>query len=134
MFVRDRSRGTTIRLPLPGGAHAPPADGQAYEPSISADGSVVAFTYQVTIPAQHRTCRRGDDRGPRLVEEDRQDGDRLLDAPPQPLRRRRGASTAVYPSREPSVSGNGRYIAYTTNAPISSRTATSRRTSIATTA
>ena len=44
VFVRDRRNGTTIRLPLPGGKTVPPG-GQAYEPSISADGSVVAFTY-----------------------------------------------------------------------------------------
>ena len=30
--------------------------GQAYEPSISADGNVVAFTYQFTILPQHGAC------------------------------------------------------------------------------
>jgi len=44
VFVRDRRNGTTIRLNLPGGG-VPPAGGRASEPSISADGSAVAFTY-----------------------------------------------------------------------------------------
>jgi len=44
VFVRDRRNGSTVRLNLPGGV-APPASGRASEPSISGDGSAVAFTY-----------------------------------------------------------------------------------------
>ena len=43
VFVRDRQKGKTSRLPLPPGFAG---GGSAREPSISADGSVVAFTYQ----------------------------------------------------------------------------------------
>lgn len=50
VFLRDRSDGTTVRLPLPGGG-AVPAGGTASEPAISADGSVVAFTYTPPAPA-----------------------------------------------------------------------------------
>ena len=43
VFVRDRDRDRTTRLPLPA---AFGGGGSSRDPSISADGSVVAFTYQ----------------------------------------------------------------------------------------
>ena len=118
VFVRDRSRGTTIRLPFPGG-RPPPAGGQAYEPSISANGAVVAFTYQVTIdrsasdlPSITTTV---------VLAWSRKTGKTQVIAwAPRPVLSVVGvpSSAAIYHGREPSVSGNGRYVAYTTDAPI----------------
>lgn len=45
IFVRDRrAGGSTIRLPVPGAA-APPLGGKAFQPSMSPDGSAIAFSY-----------------------------------------------------------------------------------------
>ena len=120
VFVRDRSKGTTIRLPLPGG-RPPPSGGQAYEPSISADGNVVAFTYQFTI------LRPNTDLPPvvsnLVLAWSRKTGKTTLVSVVPGNRNLAvvgAAATPIYSSREPSASGDGRYIAYTTDAPISS--------------
>ncbi|HET9521741.1 MAG TPA: choice-of-anchor D domain-containing protein [Candidatus Limnocylindrales bacterium] len=103
VFVRDRRNpAKTIRLPLPGGGFVPKG-GSALDPSISADGSVVAFVYQ---PPVSTTA--------------------VLAAPSQPVVlawvRATGETEIVSiapsggiarPSTEPSVSGNGRLIAFT---------------------
>ena len=102
-FVRDRRNpARTIRLPLPGGGFVPPG-GSALDPSISADGSVVAFVYQ---PPVSTTA--------------------VLAAPAQPVVlawvRATGETEIVSiaptggiarPSTEPSVSGNGDLVAFT---------------------
>jgi hypothetical protein len=117
VFVRDRTKGTTIRLPLPGGV-AMPTGGQAYEPSISADGSVVAFTLKFSV------ARPNTDLPPLVVTAilawTRSTGKTELISPSMTpvLSVVGGPSAANYTSREPSVSGNGRYVAYTTDAPI----------------
>jgi Tol biopolymer transport system component len=49
VFVRDRSKGTTVRLPLPNGRFIP-AKASAADPAISADASAVAFTYTPPPP------------------------------------------------------------------------------------
>jgi Tol biopolymer transport system component len=103
VFVRDRRNpAKTIRLPLPGGGFVPKG-GSALDPSISADGSVVAFVYQPPVSTGS-----------------------LLAAPSQPVVvawvRATGESEIVSilpgggiarPSTEPSVSGNGSLIAFT---------------------
>jgi WD40-like Beta Propeller Repeat len=103
VFVRDRRNpAKTIRLPLPGGGFVPQG-GSALDPSISADGSVVAFVYQ---PPFSTTA--------------------VLAAPSQPVVlawvRATGETEIVSiapsggiarPSTEPSVSGNGNLIAFT---------------------
>ncbi|MCJ7712011.1 MAG: hypothetical protein MUQ32_14410, partial [Chloroflexi bacterium] len=96
IFVRDRSKGTTLRLPLTGGAQVPP-DGLVAEPAISADGKVVAFTFLASsVLAAAQTVVYAWDRDTGRTE----------------IVSRIGRSTAA-PSREPSVSADGRYIAYT---------------------
>ena len=117
VFVRDRTKGTTLRLPLPGGVQMP-VGSRAYEPSISADGSVVAFTLQVTVD------RPNTDLPPVVTSVvlawSRKTGKtQLVSQSVTPVLSVVGApSTTLFPSREPSVSGDGRYVAYTTNAPI----------------
>lgn len=96
VFVRDRSRGTTVRLGLPGGLPVPPG-GRAAQPSVSADGSVVAFAYW-PAPA-----------------------DGMVMVTPRPVvlvwTRATGA-VEVLPAgqgmgaTQPSVSGDGRYVAF----------------------
>jgi Tol biopolymer transport system component len=96
VFVRDRSKGTTIRLPLPGGGQVPPG-GQAMDPSISGDGKVVAFVYLAASTATVATTV--------VMAWDRDTGKTEIVS-------RNGRVTAGQ-SREPSVSNDGRYIAYT---------------------
>jgi Tol biopolymer transport system component len=100
VFVRDRRTGHTIRLPLPGGG-AVPVGGRAFDPSISADGSVVAFTYQGT--SQLLVI------GSIVVAWDRSTGKSSTIS-------RRPDKTVAQGSREASVSGDGRRIAYTSDA------------------
>jgi Tol biopolymer transport system component len=103
VFVRDRVDGTTIRLPVPGGLPVPPL-GSASDPSISADGGVVAFTYDAP-------------QAPAALA--------VVDPPPTVVawNRATGATeqVAIVPnsfrttSREASLSGDGRYVAFTAN-------------------
>jgi len=114
IFLRDRREGKTIRIPLPRGTV--PAGGAAYEPAISADGTVVAFTYQgppVIVPAP------GNDGPPTtftpgtlVLAYDRTTGVTRIVSRDMKDRPAAGA-------HEPSVSADGRYIAYATNADIS---------------
>jgi WD40-like Beta Propeller Repeat len=107
VFVRDRRQpGSTIRLPLPNGGRVP-AGGSATEPSIAADGSVVAFVYR---PPQSPVG--------------------TVEVPSQPVVmawvRAKNATEIVSfqptgelarNSTEPSVSGNGTLVAFTTVGP-----------------
>ena len=95
--------GATIRLPVPGGA--PPIGGRAFHPSISADGSAVAFAY--LAPQTVRDGRPALPPGARLI---------VL------WRRATNVSEVVsfFPNgalactaSEPSVSADGRYVAFT---------------------
>ncbi|MDP2350496.1 MAG: choice-of-anchor D domain-containing protein [Chloroflexota bacterium] len=94
LFVRDRSKGTTIRLPLPG------SGGEVTEPSISANGKVVAYTYQ---PASTVAVARSF-----VYAWDRDTGQTEVVS--------RNGRISAPDSREPSVSTDGRYIAYTSSA------------------
>lgn len=90
IFVRDRSNGTTIRLPLPG------SGGQVTEPSISANGKVVAYTYlAASSVAAPQSVVYAWDRDTGQTEVVSRNG--RINAPG---------------SREPSVSTDGRYIAF----------------------
>jgi Tol biopolymer transport system component len=98
VFVLDRSTGRTSRLGLPGGAPVPPG-GRASEPSISADGRIVAFTYQPPSTFSAAVA------GSIVLAWDRRTG-----AVEIVSRNSRGATAAG--SRQPSVSGDGRFVAY----------------------
>jgi len=100
VFVLDRRTGRPFRLPLPGGGPVP-AGGRAFDPSISADGSVVAFTYQP--PSLILVV------GTVLCAWDRATGKTSV------VSRRPDKSVATG-SREASVSSDGRLIAYTSDA------------------
>ncbi len=106
VFVRDRAAGTTIRLPVPGGLPVPPG-ASAVDPAISADGSVVAFVY--TPPPSTSA---------------------ILVVPPQPIvvvwaratnltevASLTTAGGSMAPSTQPAVSGDGRYVAFTSQSP-----------------
>jgi Tol biopolymer transport system component len=102
VFVVDRRTGHTTRLPLPGGG-AVPAGGRAFDPSISADGGTVAFTYQA--PPLLLVV------GTIVLVWDRSTGKTTIVS-------RRADKTVAQNSREASVSGNGKRIAYTSDANV----------------
>jgi len=96
VFLANRKTGNIVRLPLPRGV---PADGSAVAPSISADGSVVAFAYTGAAVGNFPESI--------VMAWDRASGTTSV--------------VSLYsdgfasPSREPSVSGDGRYVAYTSD-------------------
>ncbi len=101
VFVLDRrGNGPPTILPLPGGGPVP-VRGRAFDPSISADGNVVAFTYQapsdlLVVPSI-------------VVAWDRRTGKTTYVA-------RRADKTVATNTREPSVSADGHLIAFTSGA------------------
>jgi Tol biopolymer transport system component len=100
VFLVDRTGGRTIRLPVLRGMV--PRDGFAAQPAISADGRVVAFTYQPPP---------SDLAGPRpsqVLAYDRATGTSTLVSPSPQGSPGTGAS-------EPAVSADGRYVAFTQN-------------------
>ncbi len=97
VYVRDRQKGKTSRLPLPPGFAG---GGSAREPSISADGSVVAFTYQA--PAGFTSV------GSIVLAWDRRTGKTEVVS-------RNSKGSPAGGSREPSVSANGRFVAFTSD-------------------
>jgi Tol biopolymer transport system component len=102
VFVVDRRNGRPFRLPLPGGGFVP-LGGKAFDPSIAGDGSVIAFTYQppsgLFVP------------GTVVLAWDRSTGKTSV------VSRFPDGKTAPG-SREASVSGDGRLIAYTAEAEV----------------
>jgi Tol biopolymer transport system component len=100
VFVRDRRNGSTVRIPLPGGG-GPPAGGFASEPAISADGSVVAFTY---LPPPPTTVIVVPCSAPRVLLWHRETGDTEI-ASIADNELQCGATA-------PSVSGDGRFVAF----------------------
>lgn len=102
VYVRDRQSGTTLAVPWLGGG-AFPAGVSAAEPVISGDGGVVAFTAIVNpkssnaLPVPTTT--------PYVLAWDRQTNSTTLvsvDSQSQPT-----------PGFQPSISADGRYVAYT---------------------
>jgi hypothetical protein len=104
IFVRDRDRGRTIRLPLP--ANFP--DGQSRDPAISADGNVVAFTFQSFATGLAAAP------GSLVLAWDRATGKTEIVS-----RNTKGGPADR--SREPSVSKTGRYVAFTSDNPSIAR-------------
>ncbi|MEI7744329.1 MAG: hypothetical protein WCK58_11360, partial [Chloroflexota bacterium] len=98
VFLRDRKLGTTIRLPLVSGMV--PTGGQASEAAIAADGSVVAFTVQTSGFATTGTVSTY------VMAWTRKTGKTVVVS-------RNLKGTVMGGSSEPSVSGDGRYVAYT---------------------
>ncbi|OGO57499.1 MAG: hypothetical protein A2V85_17110 [Chloroflexi bacterium RBG_16_72_14] len=101
VFVRDRRTGRTTRMLLPNGTPVP-ARGAASQPSISADGSVVAFTYQPPATAGTTAAPPGSI----VLAWDRRTGDVEIVS-------RNTAGAAAPGSRQPSVSADGRFVAFT---------------------
>ncbi len=106
VFVRDRRSGSTIRLPPPAGF----SSGFASEPSISADGNVVAFTYQPPATLTEVVVVTGT----LVAAWDRRTGRTELVG-------RTLKGTTADRSSQPSVSTNGRYIAFTSQNPVLAR-------------
>jgi Tol biopolymer transport system component len=102
VFIVDRRNGHPDRLPLPGGDSVPKG-GRAFDPSISADASTVAFTY---LPPQANLT--GVPPGPIVLVWDR-------DSDTTTIASLRLDGVAANNSREPSVSGDGRLVAYTSD-------------------
>jgi len=94
VYLRDRSAGTTTAIPRPSGS---PLGRYAGEPSISADGSVIAFTLGSSDPAAPHS----------VVVWDRKTGKTTVVSRP---------NDAPDASSQPAVSGNGRYVAYASTA------------------
>jgi Tol biopolymer transport system component len=115
VFVIDRRTNTVLRAPRP---RAPGGGiGSSTEPSISADGTVVAFTWLAPTPAATPTPAP-----PSFTDSI----SLFAPGPPQPLiyawvlrtnrielvsRNARGAPQPG--ANQPSISGNGRFVAYT---------------------
>ncbi len=102
VFVVDRRSGKTTRAPRPvlGSVQL---QGTATEPSISGDGRIVAYTFQVTSSATIAAVKPG----AFVVAWDRQTGDVEIVS-----RNSRGTPQAG--AGQASVSSDGRYVAYTT--------------------
>ncbi|HSL32906.1 MAG TPA: hypothetical protein VK871_04595, partial [Candidatus Limnocylindrales bacterium] len=100
VFLRDRRTGDTIRLPALGNAPVG-TGGFAQDPSISADGSVVAFVYKPPVGAVLVAVSQ-----PIVVAWVRETGQsELVSFAPD--------GDVAQGSGEPSVSGNGRFVAFT---------------------
>ena len=108
VFVLDRSTRRMTRLGLPGGVPVPPG-GSAQQPSISADGRIVAYTYQP--PSSFTAVALGSlvlawDRTTGAVE----------------VVSKNTAGNNAPGSRQPSVSADGRYVAFVSdNASVAGR-------------
>ena len=92
VFVRDMDTGRTIELPIPASLTR---GGRATEPSIAANGAVVAFTYQ----------EPNTDDGSVVVAWDRGTGRTQVVS-------RTASGGVVQGSSQPSVSASGRFVAY----------------------
>ncbi|HEY3164504.1 MAG TPA: hypothetical protein VGJ71_09100 [Candidatus Limnocylindrales bacterium] len=102
VFIVDRRTGRPFVLPLPGGGPVPHG-ARARDPSISADGTVVAFTYY-PAPTFSGTLQ-----GSIVMAWDRATGKTTVVS-------RRPDNTFAQGSREASVSGDGTLIAYASDA------------------
>jgi Tol biopolymer transport system component len=100
VFLLDRRSGKTIRVPLPPGESRSAAASQS-QPSISGDGRVVAYTWRPeTFEGVVRTYVVAWDRSTGKVD----------------YVSRNEKGTRAFGASDPSVSGDGRYVAYTTTA------------------
>jgi WD40-like Beta Propeller Repeat len=102
IFLRDRGAGTTIAVPWIGGGPFP-ATAQGAEPVISGDGLVVAFT--VIVSNSFGAAILATSSAPYVLAWDRQTNTTdvvSVDAEGKPL-----------PGYQPTISADGRYVAYT---------------------
>lgn len=104
IFVRDRVAGTTTRVSTD--ASGTEADDNSYNPSISADGRYVAFT------TDSDSLRPDDANGASDVYvKDRQTGAVILASIS-------GVGQTDFGAWDGVISGNGRYVAFTTDTPL----------------
>ena len=103
LYLRDRQDATTMVIPWIGGGPFPPAVATAAEPSISRDGSVIAFTVLVTT-ALRGVAVVGGSVTPYVLLWDRGTGTELVSM---------DASGAAVPGFQPSLSADGNHVAYT---------------------
>jgi Tol biopolymer transport system component len=113
VFVRDLVAGTTTLVSRASGITGAAGDGEAYEPSISADGRHVAFTSSSTNLGSEGTRVSGQRD---VILRDLDSGVTEL------ISRLSGATgaTASGYSDEPSISADGHLVAFVSTAPISS--------------
>ncbi|HET7120526.1 MAG TPA: hypothetical protein VFI17_04660 [Solirubrobacterales bacterium] len=107
VFVRDMVAGTTTlvsRAPGPTGA---PADGYSFEPAISADGRHVAFVSEATNLGEDATPERD------VFVHDLDTNVNEL------ISRASGAATPAAGGDEPSISADGRVVAFVSNGALS---------------
>ena len=107
VYVRDLQLGTTTLVSRADGLGGPKADLGAFRPAISADGRYVAFLSSATnlegsSPSEIRTYVR-----------DVRTGATILAS------RADGASGAPASSGDPTISGNGRYVVFSSAAALS---------------
>ncbi len=100
VFVRDRKSSTTIIVPLPPGVSG---GGSAGQPSSSADGNVIAFTWLPPTPTSTVVVAPV---GPLVLAWDRRTGTTEVAS-------LQASGAYAYGSSAPSVSRDGRYVAYT---------------------
>jgi Tol biopolymer transport system component len=105
VYVRDLHTKTTTLVARQSGAHGKPL--RAYNPSISGDGNEVAFVVAVKHPRGTQEIEVRDVRRNRTVLVSRAGG--------------RGGAIASHDCGEPSISANGRYVAFATEAKNISR-------------
>jgi hypothetical protein len=98
LFLRDRLDGTTIAVPWVDGP-AFPADVEAAEPALSADGTVVAFTAVFT------QANTADGIVPYVLTWDRTTG--IVEVVSL------GPNQQPTPGYQPTISADGRFVAYT---------------------
>jgi Tol biopolymer transport system component len=105
VYVRDVERGTTTLVSRAAGATGPVGDGSSDQPAISADGRFVAFTSRAKNLGPATTGIRHV-----FVRDLREDTTTLVS-------RASGAGQiANFASDEPDISGDGRFVAFTTGA------------------
>ena len=107
VFVRDRVTGKTARASL--GSGGKQANGASYEPSISADGRVVAFSSEASnlVAGDTNGCPRS---CPDVFVRDRVTGKTTR------VSLSRDGKQVSGPSFEPSISADGRYVAFSSSA------------------
>ena len=103
VYVRDMELGTTTRVSI--GAGGIPLDGASYDPAISRDGRYVAFVSAATNVSPNDRNRSAD-----VFVRD------LLDRSTALVSRRASGGTANGPSGNPAISGDGRFVAFQSEA------------------
>ncbi len=114
VFVHDRVTARTVRVSV--STSGAEGDGASWEPSLSADGRFVAFDSKTTTLATGANGVR------QVYVHDRDtDQDGVFDEPGARatvlISRTPAGAAGAGRSRAPSISGNGRYVAFTSTAP-----------------